>query len=77
MANFKVTLNNTTPSFTLKNTSIAGARIDKLDDIVETASSKVDGAVLVYNKSKDQYVLQRILEWDDDHNNYKVDGGDF
>lgn len=77
MANFKVTLNQTTPSFTLKNTSIAGARIDKLDDIVETAAAKEDGAVLVYSKTSDQYVLKKVLTWDEDYDNYKVNGGTF
>ena len=77
MANFKVTLNQTTPSFTLKNTSIAGARIDKLDDIVETVAAKEDGAVLVYKKMTDKYELKKILTWDEDHDNYKVNGGTF
>jgi|SaaInlV_120m_DNA_4_1040238.scaffolds.fasta_scaffold10936_1 hypothetical protein len=77
MANFKVKLTPTTPNFTLKNTSIPAARIDKMDDIVEVADNKVDGAVLVYKATTDKYELKKVLTWDAAADNYKVDGGEF
>jgi hypothetical protein len=77
MANFKVKLTQTTPNFTIKNTTVSQSRLDKMSDITETAGNKEDGAVLVYNKANDQYVLKRILEWDDANDNYRMDGGTF
>jgi len=77
MANFKVKLTQTTPNFTIKNTTVSQSRLDKMSDIVETDATKEDGAVLVYKKMTDKYELKKILTWDEDHDNYKVNGGTF
>jgi hypothetical protein len=87
MANFKVTLSQTTPNFTLKqkpatknlnvSRSSAPTSLTQMEDTVTEESNKEDGAVLVYKKMTGKYVLKKILTWDDDHDNYKVNGGTF
>ena len=77
MANYKVKFTQTTPNITLKNTTISQSRIDSMTDIIETEEVKEDGAVLVYKKLTGKYELKKILTWDEDADNYKVNGGEF
>jgi hypothetical protein len=87
MANFKVTLTQTTPDFTLKkkpavsNVNVSRtstpSNISQLEDTLTLEADKEDGAVLVYRKSSSRYELKKLLLWDDVLNNYKMDGGEF
>ncbi len=87
MANFKVTLTQTTPDFTLKkkpavsninvSRTTSPQNLTQMEDTVTEAVNKEDGAVLVYRKSSSRYELKKILTWDADADNYKVNGGTF
>jgi len=77
MADYKVKLTQTTPNFTLKNTTITQSRIDQMSDVVESGATRVDGAILVYDLSSDTYILRDILTYDNGSDSYKVDGGGF
>jgi uncharacterized protein YdbL (DUF1318 family) len=87
MANFKVTLTQTTPDFTLKkkpavsninvSRTTSPQNLTQMEDTVTEAVNKEDGAILVYKKSTSKYVLKKVLTWDDVLNNYKMDGGEF
>jgi|SaaInlStandDraft_4_1057021.scaffolds.fasta_scaffold32566_2 hypothetical protein len=77
MADYKVKLTQTTPNFTLKNTTISQYRIDKMSDVVESSATRVDGAILVYDLSSDTYILRDILTYDNGSDSFKVDGGGF
>ena len=74
-ANYQVTKTQTTPNFTLKNTTISQNRIDRMTDVIET--DKVDGAVLVYDADTDTYKLRDILTYDNDTDTFRLEGGDF
>jgi len=87
MANFKVTLTQTTPDFTLKkkpavsNVNVSRTstptNLSQFEDTLTLEADKEDGAVLVYRKSSSRYELKKILTWDADADNYKVNGGTF
>ena len=87
MSNFKVTLTQTTPDFTLKekpatrninvSKSASPTSLGQMEDTVSEAGSQEDGAVLVYKKLTGKYELKKILTWDEDADNYKVNGGEF
>jgi uncharacterized protein YdbL (DUF1318 family) len=87
MANFKVTLTQTTPDFTLKkkpavsninvSRTTSPQNLTQMEDTVTEAVNKEDGAVLVYRKSSGKYELKKVLTWDADADNYKVNGGTF
>ena len=87
MSNFKVTLTQTTPDFTLKekpatnninvSRSASPTSLGQMEDTVSEAGSQEDGAVLVYKKASGKYELKKILTWDEDADNYKVNGGEF
>lgn len=75
MSNFKVKLSPPTQDFVLKNTTVTQTRLDRLNDVVEEDSAKVDGAVLIYHASSDTYVLRDILTYDEDTGAFRMDGG--
>ena len=67
MSNFKVTLTQTTPDFTLKekpatnsinvSRSASPTSLGQMEDTVSEAGSQEDGAVLVYKKLTGKYEL--------------------
>lgn len=76
MANFKVSLTDTTPSFTLKTNAAAASRLDTLGD-VDTTVSQANGSIMVYNAKTDTYVQRDVITFDSAVNAFKMDGGSF
>lgn len=65
---YKIKLESTDQSVTLKNTTVNPARLDSLNDVSEPEAALITGSVLVYDADTDTYVLSSVFAKDDDGN---------
>ena len=76
-SNFKVKFSQPTQDLTLKNTTITPTRITNLTDVSLPIEEKVEGSILIYNPSGDNFVLRQAFRYDQNTQTYRFDGGDF